>query len=110
MHDIQKIRDVLASYIPERDKFKILITHAQDNYSDELNKKTDMLNNFNIRICGHRHPKQNIAQINKRQQIDLISGNPDGLIEEENSYNLYVLNNDKLDVKKIRYRKKWNIE
>ena len=110
LHDIQKIRDVLASYIPERDKYKILITHAQDNYSDELNKKTDMLNNFNIRICGHRHPKQNITQINKRQQIDLISGNPDGLIEEENSYNLYVLNNDKLDVKKIRYRKKWNIE
>ena len=110
LHDAKKVREILSTYIPENDKFKILVIHAQDIYTDDLNRKTNILDNFNIRFCGHKHLNQNIIQIDKQEYVDVISGNVDGLIEEKNLYNLYILNNNKLKVKKIKYNKKWSLE
>lgn len=110
LHDIEKVRDLLSTYVPEEDKFKILIMHAQDKHNDDLNKKTDINSNFNIKFCGHKNIQQHIETIKKQDEVEVIAGSTDGLIENENSYNLYVLENDSINVKKVRYKKKWNLE
>ena len=110
LHDIKKIRNLLATYVPEDDKFRILLIHAQDMYNDDLNKKTSIPNNFNITFCGHKHSEQNIKTIEKEDQVEIISGNKDGLIEDQNSYNLYVIKDNELNIRRVRYREKWSIE
>lgn len=110
LQDEEKIKQMLSEYTPT-DKYRFIITHSPRSYNSTLFEKTPILEKFNINLGGHKHIEQNISVFTKNDNIQLISGNKDGFVEEENSYKLYNLTEESAKVKKLIYKNdNWIIE
>lgn len=101
------IKKIIDHY-QKNDKQRFLVTHAGIKYNPSL-YKTGLEDIFKTVLCGHKHVDINIDTIDKNSRIELVSGNTDGFVDNNNMYMLYNVK-DKINVKKLRYNNSWFIE
>lgn len=105
--DEETIKRIIDGY-QKCDKARFLITHAGKKYNPSL-FKSGIKDVFKTVLCGHKHEDIESCTLEKNSDIELISGNTDGFVEETNDYHLYSVR-DKIQVKRIGYNNNWFIE
>lgn len=109
LQDTKQINEILNKY-DNNNKFKFLITHAGKNYNPDLFIDTNISDKFNMTLCGHKFTTLDRSLFNKNEKIEFTSGNTDGFVDKKNNYNIYGINDNILEAKKLIYKKDWYIK